>query len=166
MRHRRILIVASFVFALLITIAIVYSSVYSSQQASCPPGVCTIWLGGVTPQLHAGTTASKSSTSTSSLILTLDNPGHYTTIISMNLTGSGIFNITEWMVNKNGANETMDFAASYASGGSNALGGGIITVLTIYPYSSSAQVIAKGETLHFFISFANGQSIFDTLVAE
>jgi FlaG/FlaF family flagellin (archaellin) len=121
----------------------------------------------VSATLFGGVTASAATTATSSLAITLNNPGSATTVTSLTMTGSGINStITQWDFSGNSGANTIDFGSTYSVGGQNAINPGLVSSLTYYPFSDSSQPILTGQTFNYVINFANGQSVSGSLVAQ
>jgi flagellin-like protein len=116
--------------------------------------------------LYGGVTASSSVPATSSLTISLNNPGSATTISSITLTGSGISTITQWQLAAGSGTNTVNFGATYAPGGANAMSPGSVSSFTFFPWSSSSQSITTGQTFNYVINFANGQSVSGSLIAQ
>jgi flagellin-like protein len=91
------------------------------------------------------------------MTFSLNNPGSASSISSITLTGSGIAAITTWE-NSGGT----DFLQS----GNNYLSGGQVSPYTLYPYGNNLNTITTGQTFNYVISFANGQSVSGSLVAQ
>lgn len=120
----------------------------------------------VSATLYGGVTASTSQAATSSLTLSLNNPGTATTITSLTLTGTGISAITSWDASSGNGSNTINFGAAYVAGGVNALSSNSVTPFAFYPYSASSQSITTGQTFNYVITFANGQSVSGSLIAQ
>jgi FlaG/FlaF family flagellin (archaellin) len=126
--------------------------------------VKTVTLSSAT--LYGGVTASSIIAATSSVTVSLNNPGSATTITSITLTGSGISTITNWQLAAASGTNTVNFAATYVNGGANAMGPGAVTSFTFFPWSGSSQSITTGQTFNYVINFANGQSVSGSLIAQ
>ncbi len=87
----------------------------------------------------------------------LNNPGTASTITGITLTGSAITAVTTWE-NSGGT--------GFLTSGNNALAGGQVTSYTFYPYGTAANTITTGQTFNYVISFANGQSVSGSLIAQ
>ncbi len=95
---------------------------------------------------------------TSSYItFSLNNPGTASTITGITLTGSAITAITTWE-NQGGTDLLLS--------GNNALAGGQVSSFTFYPYGNALNTITTGQTFNYVISFANGQSVSGSLIAQ
>ncbi len=113
--------------------------------------------------LYSGTTSDSATSATSSLSAALNNPGPATYISGISLTGSGISSISTWCNSNVVACAQINFANS---GTGNALGPGQVTTLVFYPATPTSITLRPGETFNYVISFANGQSISGSLVAQ
>lgn len=116
--------------------------------------------------LYGGVTASGTVAATSSLTVSLNNPGSATTVTSITLTGSGISTIQNWQQGSAAGTNTVNFAATYSAGGANAMSPGAVSSFTFYPWSASSQSITTGQTFNYVINFANGQSVSGSLIAQ
>jgi flagellin-like protein len=90
------------------------------------------------------------------MTFSLNNPGSASTVTSVTLTGAGITAVTQW-----GNNGGTDYLLS----GNNALSAGQVSSYTFYPYGTS-QTITTGQTFNYVISFANGQSVSGSVIAQ
>jgi len=118
--------------------------------------VKTVTLSSAT--LYGGTEAAALAAplaTASYIVFSLNNPGSASTITGITLTGSGITSVTAW--------ETSG-GVSY-SPAVNAMGGGQVTSYTVYPFGT-AQSITTGQVFNYVISFANGQSVSGSLIAQ
>ena len=95
------------------------------------------------------------------LTFSLNNPGTASTITGITLTGSAITAVTTWENSGPGGTAT-DFMLS----GNNALAGGQVSSFTFYPYGNALNTITTGQTFNYVISFANGQSVSGSLIAQ
>ncbi len=117
--------------------------------------------------LYGGVTADPVTAATSSLTISLNNPGSATTISSITLTGSGISTITGWDTGSlSSAAANVNFNQGYTSGNPNAMGPGAVTSFTFFPWSAASQSITTGQTFNYVINFANGQSVSGSLIAQ
>ena len=116
--------------------------------------------------LYGGVTASSSVVPTSSLTISLNNPGSATTVSSITLTGSGISTIVNWQAVAGAGTNTVNFNAGYVAGGANAMSPGAVSSFTFFPWSSASQTITTGQTFNYVINFANGQSVSGSLIAQ
>ena len=92
------------------------------------------------------------------LQFSLNNPGSASTITGITMTGAGIASVTLW-----GTNGGSAFSVSP----NNVLSGGQVSSYTFYPYGNAvAQTITTGQTFNYVISFANGQSVSGSLIAQ
>ena len=123
--------------------------------------VKTVTLSSAT--LYGGTEllASGTPTGTSYIVFSLNNPGSSSSITGETLTGSGISSITTW---EDSGGTTVNFGAT-GLGVDNALTGGQVTSYTYYPYGF-AQSIVTGQVYNYVITFANGQSVSGSLIAQ
>jgi flagellin-like protein len=95
--------------------------------------------------------------SSSYIVFSLNNPGSGSTITGITMTGSGITSVTNWE----------DSAGnSYSNGVDNAMAGGQVTSYTFYPFGNVANVVETGQVFNYVISFANGQSVSGSLIAQ
>jgi len=119
--------------------------------------------------LYGGVTADPATTSTSSLTFSLNNPGSATTITGVTLTGSGLTStITAWDTGSlpSPAANNINFQQAYGAGNPNAMPPGTVTSFTFYPWSAASQPILTGQTFNYVITFANGQSVSGSLIAQ
>lgn len=119
--------------------------------------------------LYAGVTESASTSATSSITLSLNNPGSATTITSLTLTGAwgGAVSIAQWSTSSSAsASPTLNFGSSYQDGGPNSLLPGSVTSFTFYPWDTASQAITTGQTYNYVVNFANGQSVSGSLIAQ
>ena len=86
----------------------------------------------------------------------LENPSSTSSITGISLTGAGITAVTLW--------ETASGTA-YSTSPNNELYGGQVNSFTFYSYGT-AQSITTGQTFNYVISFANGQSVSGSLIAQ
>jgi flagellin-like protein len=126
--------------------------------------VKTVTLASAT--LYGGVTESNSVAATSSLTLSLNNPGSATTVTSITITGSGISPVSIWSTAATAGTNTVNFNAGYTAGGANAMSPGAVSSFTFYPWSASSQSITTGQTFNYVINFANGQSVSGSLIAQ
>jgi len=126
--------------------------------------VKTVTLSSAT--LYGGVTASASATATSSITISLNNPGSATTITGISLTGAGITTVTTWQQAAASGTNTVNFGQAYTAGSPNAMGPGAVTSFTFYPWSAASQPILTGQTFNYVINFANGQSVSGSLIAQ
>jgi flagellin-like protein len=120
--------------------------------------VKTVTLSSAT--LYGGTEAAALGVplATSSYVtFSLNNPGTASTITGVTLTGSAITAVTTWE-NAGGT--------GFLTSGNNNLAGGQVTSYTFYPYGSGTNTITTGQTFNYVISFANGQSVSGSLIAQ
>jgi flagellin-like protein len=121
--------------------------------------VKTVTLSSAT--LYGGTEAALiTGASTAYITFSLNNPGTGSTVTGLTLTGSGITAVTNWYVS-GGAS----FSQSPAQIGSNSLPGGQVTSYTYFPFGVS-QPITTGQTYNYVVTFANGQSVSGSLIAQ
>jgi len=127
--------------------------------------VKTVTLSSAT--LYGGVAAYGAGQATSSISLSINNPGSATTVTSITLTGTGLGNpITLWSTTSTTDN-SVNFAAAYVTNGANAMLPGQVSSFTYYPMSTtSAQPITTGQTFNYVINFANGQSVSGSLIAQ
>ncbi len=129
--------------------------------------VKTVTLSSAT--LYGGVSQdSTPTTASSSLTLSLNNPGSSSAITSVTLTGTGLSSpITTWSTTAayNAANVII-FVNSYNSLSPNALSPGQVTSYTFYPVTASSVPITTGQTFNYVINFANGQSVSGSLIAQ
>jgi len=128
--------------------------------------VKTVTLSSAT--LYGGVTASATIVATSSLTISLNNPGSATTITSVTITGSGIAPVNAWDSTSaaGAAANTINFAQGYTAGNPNAMAPGTVTSFTFYPWATASQTILTGQTFNYVINFANGQSVSGSLIAQ
>jgi len=129
--------------------------------------VKTVTLSSAT--LYGGVTSSATVNSTSSVTLSLNNPGSATYITSLTLTGTAISSITGWCPNSDHVGGGCAQVAFTAAGTSNQMPPGVVTSFTFFPSSIGAQVsqpITTGQTFNYVINFANGQSVSGSLIAQ
>jgi len=124
----------------------------------------TVTLSSAT--LYGGVTASASSAATSSLTISLNDPGSATTITSVSLTGAGITTATQWQTAAGAGTTTVNFGQAYTAGSPNAMGPDAVTSFTFYTWSAASQPILTGQTFNYVINFANGQSVSGSLIAQ
>ena len=86
----------------------------------------------------------------------LNNPGSISTITGITLTGAGVSSISTWETSGG-----TDFGTSPY----NVLAAGQVTSYTFYPYGT-IQSITTGQTFNYVISFANGQSVSGSVIAQ
>ncbi len=131
----------------------------------------------VSATLYGGVTAvaNSSSPATSSISLSLNNPGSASTISSFTLTGTALTSpITVWStaalyVNGGGnpSSTQVNFAAAYVANGANAMAPGAVSSYTFYPTTkTTATSITTGQTFNYVINFGNGQSVSGSLIAQ
>ena len=128
--------------------------------------VKTVTLSSAT--LYGGVTADPATISTSSLTISLNNPGSATTITSVTITGSGISPVNAWDTTSasGAAANTINFGLGYTAGNPNAMAPGTVTSFTFYPWVVASQSILTGQTFNYVINFANGQSVSGSLIAQ
>jgi len=90
------------------------------------------------------------------MTFSLNNPGSASTITTITITGAGITATSTWGTST---------GTSYLLAGNNALAAGQVTAYTFYPYGT-AQSITTGQTFNYVISFANGQSVSGSVIAQ
>jgi flagellin-like protein len=127
--------------------------------------VKTVTLSSAT--LYGGVTAWQASIATSSISLSLNNPGSASTISSLTLTGTGLGTpITIWSTTSV-TGGSVNFAGA---AGANSMLPGQVTSFTFYPVTigtaTSSQAITTGQTFNYVINFANGQSVSGSLIAQ
>jgi flagellin-like protein len=119
--------------------------------------VKTVTLSSAT--LYGGTMVAAIGTTGSGatyMTFSLNNPGSASTVTSITLTGAGITAVTSWQ-NSGGT--------AYLLSGNNALAAGQVSSYTFFPYGT-AQSITTGQTFNYVISFANGQSVSGSVIAQ
>jgi len=137
--------------------------------------VKTVTLSSAT--LYGGVSASAAVVATSSLTMSLNNPGSQSYITSVTVTGAGLVTpITAWDNTSavRVAGNTVNFgAASMAAGGcptpawnNNVLCPGQVTSFTVYPEQAASVAITTGQTFNYVINFQNGQSVSGSLIAQ
>ena len=121
--------------------------------------------GGVANEEGLG--ASTTLNSTSYMTFSLNNPGSSSSITGVTLTGSGILSITLWETTSSPYG--IVFTAT-GSGNPNSMTGGQVTSYTFYPYLAkgpgATEPITTGQVFNYVISFANGQSVSGSLIAQ
>ncbi len=116
--------------------------------------------------LYGGVSSDPATTATSSLTLSLNNPGSATVITGITLTGAGISTITGWdTATGPSAAPSLQFTG-YTAGNPNAMSPGAVSSFTFYPWASTSQSILTGQTFNYVITFANGQSVSGSLIAQ
>ncbi len=104
--------------------------------------------------------------STSYIVFSLNNPGSSSSITGVTLTGSGIKSMTTW---ENSTAVAVPFTSTSA-GDSNYMAGGQVTSYTLYPTmaagTGATQSVTTGQVFNYVISFANGQSVSGSLIAQ
>jgi flagellin-like protein len=126
--------------------------------------VKTVTLSSAT--LYGGVSATAAQVATSSLTVSLNNPGSATVITGITLTGAGISTITGWDTGSAaGAAPTLLFTP-YTANSPNAMAPGAVTSFTFYPWNAASQSILTGQTFNYVINFANGQSVSGSLIAQ
>jgi hypothetical protein len=131
--------------------------------------VKTVTLSSAT--LYGCVSSSGTKNATSSLTLSLNNPGSASYITSLTMTGTAISSITGWCPNGDiVAAGGCTQVAWTAVGASNQMPPGVVTSFTFYPSSVGAvqasQSITTGQTFNYVINFANGQSVSGSLIAQ
>jgi flagellin-like protein len=128
--------------------------------------VKTVTLSSAT--LYGGVSASATVAATSSLTLSLNNPGSASAITSLTLTGTGLpAPIVTWSGVATAAGAQIVFINSYNSLSIyNALSPGQVTSYTFYPSTAPSEAITTGQTFNYVINFANGQSVSGSLIAQ
>lgn len=120
--------------------------------------------------LYGGVTSSGTTNATSSLTLSLNNPGSSTYITSLTLTGTAISSVTGWCSNSDQVGGTGCTQISWTAGGSsNQMPPGVVTSFSFFPSSIAPQIsqsILTGQTFDYVINFANGQSVSGSLIAQ
>jgi flagellin-like protein len=119
--------------------------------------VKTVTLSSAT--LYGGTEAAAlgvPASASSYIVFSLNNPGSASTITGITLTGSGVTAVTTW----EDASGT-----SFMSNGDNNMAGGQVTSYTFYPFGT-LQSLTTGQVFNYVISFANGQSVSGSLIAQ
>jgi flagellin-like protein len=126
--------------------------------------VKTVTLSSAT--LYGGVTADPVTQATASLTISLNNPGSATVISSITLTGSGISTLTGWDTgNLQSVAPSLQYTP-YTANSPNAMGPGTVTSFTFYPWAASSQAVLTGQTFNYVITFANGQSVSGSLIAQ
>ncbi len=126
--------------------------------------VKTITLTSAT--LYGGVSVTASQAATSSLGLSLNNPGSLTEISSLTLTGTGLSSaITGWCASATANCPTPVVFGSTANNENN-LTAGAVTTFTFYPKTVTSFSITTGQTFNYVINFANGQSVSGSLIAQ
>lgn len=127
--------------------------------------VKTVTLSSAT--LYGGVSATASQPATSSLTLSLNNPGSASAITSITLTGTGLASpITTWSGVSTAGGAQIVFINSFNSLSPNALSPGQVTSYTFYPSTAASASITTGQTFNYVINFANGQSVSGSLIAQ
>jgi flagellin-like protein len=127
--------------------------------------VKTVTLSSAT--LYGGVSSDTLTTATSSLTLSLNNPGSASAITSLTLTGTGLpAPITTWSGVATAGGAQIVFINSYDSLSPNALSPGQVTPFTFYPSTAASESITTGQTFNYVINFANGQSVSGSLIAQ
>jgi len=126
--------------------------------------VKTVTLSSAT--LYGGTEAltlgvGNVTASTTYMAFALNNPGSTSSITGVTLTGSGITSITTW---ENGTATQVNFQG-LGTHPLNTLTGGQVTSFTYYPFGIG-QSITTGQVYNYVVSFANGQSVSGSLIAQ
>ena len=118
-------------------------------------------LYGGTEALAVGVPAQ----SASYLVFALNNPGSTSSVTGVTMTGSGISSVSTWgLLNGTSVNFALATSGNTAKW-ANGLVGGQVTSYTFYPYGL-AQSITTGQVYNYVISFANGQSVSGSLIAQ
>jgi len=125
--------------------------------------VKTVTLSSAT--LYGGTTtvATKASNSSATYItFSLNNPGSSSSLTGLTLTGSGISSIDTWQLTNGTA---IGFTPANVA---SALSGGKVTSYTFYASNTAGngQTITTGQVFNYVLSFANGQSVSGSLIAQ
>jgi hypothetical protein len=125
------------------------------------PNVVKIQLTSI--QLYDGVSSDNLSVSaTSSLLISLKNPGLGTNISSITLIGSSIStSTTSWATTPNAQPSNSVFVQ-----GQNNLSGGKSQFYTLYPVASPSVSILIGQTFDYTVSFSNGQTISGAILAQ
>jgi len=126
--------------------------------------VKTVTLSSAT--LYGGVSADPATTATSSLTLSLNNPGSATVITGITLTGAGISTITGWDTGSAQSAAPSLLFTPYTVNSPNAMAPGAVTSFTFYPWAAASQSILTGQTFNYVINFANGQSVSGSLIAQ
>jgi hypothetical protein len=153
----RNLLVIILVFSVALTpIVILNLASYLSCTPGCDNSVKTLTISSAT--LFAGSPSSANHQGTSKLEVVFNNPGSQTEIISMFVTTPSNSSVTIYQCQSAvscGALTDVELSA-----GTNAY---FNTPSTIFYLSSN---IVQGEAYNYDFNFANGQSVFGSLVAQ
>jgi flagellin-like protein len=145
--------------------------------------VKTVTLTSAT--LYGGVTSANGVVATSSLGISLNNPGSQSYITTLTLTGTGLTApITLWdntSAAQGAANEIVFSSGTYQTGAAscsvatwnwNTMCAGQVTSFNFYPgppgtlRSGASAQITTGQTFNYVINFANGQSVSGSLIAQ
>ena len=115
--------------------------------------------------LYGGNTATAAQAATSSLLIGFYNPNSTTYITSIILESSSFAPIFSW-----DNSSSTSTAANQVTFSSMHLGdtvsGGLTSVFTLYPATSSATSIQSGQSYQYVVFFASGVSVEGSLVAQ
>jgi len=126
--------------------------------------VKTVTLSSAT--LYGGVSATAAQAATSSITISLNNPGSATVISGITLTGAGIATISGWdTAAGQSAAPSLQFTP-YTVNNPNAMAPGAVTSFTFYPWNAASQSILTGQTFNYVLNFANGQSVSGSLIAQ
>jgi hypothetical protein len=114
-------------------------------------------------ELFSGSTTDNISwLATSSFSVYLKNPGPAATVTSVVMTGAALNSeLASWSVTP-----TPQPGNSLLVGGHNALPGGTVIELTMYPVHSPLVFTISGQLYEYVISFSTGQSISGSIIAQ
>ncbi len=99
---------------------------------------------------------------TSSLSVSLNNPGSATTLTSLTLTGTALSSpISAWNYTVTGTSGYFIFATTAPP-----MAPGQVSTYTFYGLGTTAVPILTGQTFNYVINYQNGQSVSGSLIAQ
>jgi len=115
--------------------------------------------------LYGGSTATASSGAGASLLIGFYNPNSTTYITSIVLEIPGSAPIYSWD-NSTSASSASNLVTFNSLHLGNTVTGGLTSVFTLYPVTSSAVPLQSGQTYQYAVFFASGVSVEGSLVAQ
>ena len=149
------------------------TSVSVSEKVVTPSTTVTIVrtsgnITQITPSeavLYSGTSATSSGGATASLLLGFYNPNSTTYITSMVLESQDFSPVVAWD-NSTAPSSQANLVTFSSMHLGNTVTGGLTSVFTLYPASTTADTIHQGQTYQYVVFFASGASVIGSLTAQ
>jgi hypothetical protein len=115
--------------------------------------------------LYSGSSASSSASATASLLIGFYNPNSTTYITSVILESPNFAPLIAWD-NSSAPSSQANLVTFSSMHLGNTITGGLTSVFTLYPSSTTADTILQGQTYQYVVFFASGVSVEGSLTAQ